>query len=47
LLAEIDIPKNPPFTLYARIGDWGLLGLALAGLALVLRPDRAQGSSVM
>ncbi len=47
LLAEIDIPKNPPFTLYARIGDWGLIGLALAGLALVLRPDRAQGSSVM
>jgi len=47
LLAEIDIPKHPPLTLYARIGDWGVIGLALAGVALVLRRDRAQGSRVM
>lgn len=37
LLAEIDIPKNPPLTLYAVIGDWGVIGLALAGFAMSLR----------
>jgi apolipoprotein N-acyltransferase len=37
LLAEIDIPMNPPLTLYAMIGDWGVIGLALAGMALSLR----------
>lgn len=37
LLAEIDIPKHPPLTLYAVIGDWGVIGLALAGFAMVMR----------
>jgi apolipoprotein N-acyltransferase len=37
LLAEIDIPKNPPLTLYAVIGDWGVIGMAIAGLAMSLR----------
>jgi apolipoprotein N-acyltransferase len=37
LLAEIDIPRNPPRTLYARIGDWGVIALALAGFLLSLR----------
>jgi len=37
LLAEIDIPKNPPLTLYAWIGDWGVIVLALAGFAMVAR----------
>lgn len=37
LLAEIDIPRNPPLTLYAVIGDWGAIGLALAGFAMSLR----------
>lgn len=37
LLAEVDIPKNPPLTLYAMIGDWGVIGLALLGFAMVAR----------
>lgn len=41
LLAEIDIPRNPPLTLYAVIGDWGVIGLALAGFAMSLRRGRA------
>jgi apolipoprotein N-acyltransferase len=42
LLAEIDIPKNPPLTPYALIGDWGLIGLALAGFAMVARSARGR-----
>ena len=34
LLAELDIPKNPPTTLYAIIGDWGVIGLAVVGVLL-------------
>lgn len=34
LLVELDIPLDPPTTLYARIGDWGLIVLALVGLAV-------------
>lgn len=34
LLATIDIPKNPPVTLYAMIGDWGVIGLAMVGVVL-------------
>jgi apolipoprotein N-acyltransferase len=41
LLAEIDIPKNPPLTLYAVIGDWGVIGLAVAGLAMSRRRKSA------
>ena len=37
LLAEVDIPKNPPLTLYAMIGDWGVIGLALVGFVMVAR----------
>jgi apolipoprotein N-acyltransferase len=40
LLVEIDIPENPPSTLYAVIGDWGVIGLAIAGFALSLRRKR-------
>lgn len=40
LLAEIDIPMDPPLTLYALIGDWGVLGLAIAGFAVSLRRKR-------
>ncbi len=36
LLAELNIPKNPPTTLYAMIGDWGVIGLAFAGFAMML-----------
>ncbi len=34
LLAELDVPLQPSFSLYAVIGDWGVIGLALAALAL-------------
>ncbi len=32
LLAEVDIPKNPTRTLYAVIGDWGVILLSLVGV---------------
>jgi apolipoprotein N-acyltransferase len=40
LLAELDVPLQPSFSLYAIIGDWGVIGLALVALALawVKRP---------
>jgi apolipoprotein N-acyltransferase len=31
LLAELDVPLHPSFSLYAVIGDWGVVSLALAG----------------
>lgn len=34
LLAELDVPLQPSFSLYALIGDWGIIGLSLAALAL-------------
>jgi len=34
ILAELDVPLQPSFSLYAVIGDWGVKGLALLGLAL-------------
>jgi apolipoprotein N-acyltransferase len=43
LLAEIEIPMNPPLTLYAMIGDWGVIGLALAAMALSLRRQGTRG----
>lgn len=42
LLAEVDILKNPPLTLYAMIGDWGVIGLALLGFLMVAVPARAR-----
>ena len=37
LLTELKIPRNPTFSLYAGIGDWGILALAVAGLILSRR----------
>jgi apolipoprotein N-acyltransferase len=34
LLVELDVPLRPATTLYALIGDWGIIVLALLGLAL-------------
>jgi apolipoprotein N-acyltransferase len=34
LLTELNIPKNPPTTLYAMIGDWGVIVLAFVGVLL-------------
>ena len=44
LLAEVDVPLHPGFSLYARIGDWGLIGLAVVALAwAILIRRRARG----
>jgi hypothetical protein len=32
LLTELSIPHQPSFSLYAIIGDWGIITLALLGL---------------
>jgi apolipoprotein N-acyltransferase len=32
LLAELNIPLKPSFSLYSMIGDWGIIGLSLIGL---------------
>jgi hypothetical protein len=31
---DIDVPMRPTFSLYAIIGDWGIIGLGIAGLGL-------------
>ncbi len=36
LLADLRIPVRPSDTLYARIGDWGILAITAAGLILAL-----------
>jgi len=36
LLAEINIPVQPSFSLYALIGDWGIILLSLIGLATAI-----------
>ncbi|GAA5129756.1 apolipoprotein N-acyltransferase [Luteolibacter yonseiensis] len=36
LLTELKVPLNPSFSLYAAIGDWGLIGLALLGLFMAI-----------
>jgi apolipoprotein N-acyltransferase len=42
LLTELDIPKNPPTTLYAIIGDWGVIVLAVVGVLLGAIPARRE-----
>ena len=34
MLAEVDIPKRPPITGYAVVGDWGVIGLGVLGLVV-------------
>lgn len=36
LLAELNIPVQPSFSLYALIGDWGIILLSLIGLATTI-----------
>jgi apolipoprotein N-acyltransferase len=36
LLTELKIPLRPSFSLFAVIGDWGILGLAATGLVLAV-----------
>lgn len=40
LLAELDVPLDPPLTLYALIGDWGVFVLGAAGLGIALMERR-------
>ncbi len=40
LLAEVVIPDRPGLSLYAVIGDWGVIGLGLAGLGMGWRIGR-------
>ena len=35
LMAEVDIPKNPITTLYARIGDWGVIVLGILAFGVM------------
>jgi len=35
MLAELDVPLDPPVTLYARIGDWGVILLGITGVGLL------------
>jgi apolipoprotein N-acyltransferase len=44
LLAEIKIPLRPSFSLFALIGDWGLLSLAVVGLAAAIFTSPARSS---
>jgi apolipoprotein N-acyltransferase len=37
LLAEVVIPEEPVMTLYAWIGDWGVIALGLSGFGLAWR----------
>ncbi len=34
LLVRLNIPKNPSFSLYAIIGDWGIIALSVIGFVL-------------
>ncbi len=43
LLTELKVPLQPTFSLYAVIGDWGILALAMAGL---LVPILSRSSAV-
>jgi apolipoprotein N-acyltransferase len=44
LLAELDVPLHPPTTLYALIGDWGVIGIGVAGLGIAFTERRRQRS---
>lgn len=35
MIVDVDIPKHPSRTLYSMIGDWGVIGLALAGFGIM------------
>ncbi len=40
MLAEVDIPLKPRFTVYAMIGDLGVVGLSLFGLIVGILANR-------
>ena len=45
LLAELDVPLQPSFSLYAVIGDWGVIVLALLGSAWAFATRRSSRQS--
>ena len=42
LLTELNVPLRPTFSLYSVIGDWGLILLALVGLAIPIHSARTR-----
>lgn len=46
LLTELNIPVSPSFSLYALIGDWGIIVLSLIGLSTAIMESRASGRLV-
>ncbi|MBC8128579.1 MAG: apolipoprotein N-acyltransferase [Gloeobacteraceae cyanobacterium ES-bin-144] len=44
LLTELKIPRHPSFSLYALIGDWGIIVLALAAFILSWRNSKDEVS---
>jgi apolipoprotein N-acyltransferase len=47
MIVDVDIPKHPSRTLYAMIGDWGLIGLALVTFGgMWWRRLRSEGADV-
>ena len=43
LLVELDVPVRPSFSLYASIGDWGIIGLAAACFGWAWLAGRRRG----
>jgi apolipoprotein N-acyltransferase len=43
LLTELSIPHQPSFSLYAKIGDWGIIALALLGFISAIVFARLSG----
>jgi apolipoprotein N-acyltransferase len=43
LLTELNIPVQPGFSLYAIIGDGGIILLSIIGLATAIMESRASG----
>ena len=47
LLTELKVPLHPTFSLYAVIGDWGILALAVVGLLVAIRSRTSALSSMI
>jgi apolipoprotein N-acyltransferase len=41
LLVELQVPLHPSFSLYAIIGDWGIIGLSIIAMILAVRHHRS------
>ena len=47
LLAKVQIPVKPSFSLYAIIGDWGIISLGILGLVLQIADSRTKNGQVI